>query len=76
MQSVELRFRDASFAGSGKKGEVTLAFDLYEAGELFGSGDKKMLLGGLRPYDQSVIDELVEDYNRVKYAFGNSESLA
>lgn len=76
VQSVELRLRDASLTGSGKKGEVTLAFDLYEAGELFGTGDKKMLLGGLRPYDQDVIDELVADYNRIKYAFGEAESLA
>ena len=76
VQSVELRFRDASFIGSGKKGEVTLAFDLYEAGELFGTGDKKMLLGGLRPYDQSVIDELVADYNRIKHAFSSAESPA
>jgi len=66
VESVELRFRSAGFEGSGKKGEVTLSFDLYESGEMFGSGNKKMLLGGLRPYDQSVIDALVADYNQTR----------
>ncbi len=66
---AELQFRSAQFEGSGKKGEVTLSFDLYESGELFGTGNKKMLLGGLRPYDQVVIDELVANYNQTKQAY-------
>lgn len=75
VETVELRFREASFAGSGKKGEVTLTFDLFDRDNLFGTGDKKMLLGGLRPYDQAVIDELVADYNQIKQAFADSSGL-
>ena len=50
----------------GKKGEVSLNFDIFSSGQKVGKGNKKMLLGGLMPYDQLKIDGLVDEYNIVK----------
>lgn len=48
---------------NGKRGNVCLAFNLYAGGDKIGRGEKHMVLSGLRPYEQSVIDQVVADYN-------------
>lgn len=53
----------------GKRGNVLLAFNLLEAGKVVGRGRKRMVLGGLREYDQPVMDATVEVYNRRKADF-------
>lgn len=67
--AVHLEFKGASFEGGGKKGEVTLNFDLLDDHRKFGTGNKMMLLGGLRPYEQTLIDDLVSEYNQVRDAY-------
>ena len=65
-EHFELSFTESSLRASGKKGEVVLQFDIVSNGKLVGAGQKNVLLGGLREYDQSVIDELVTEYNQIK----------
>ena len=65
-KQITLEFSGARLDAEGKKGEVSLNFDIFSSGQKVGKGNKKMLLGGLMPYDQLKIDGLVDEYNKVK----------
>lgn len=65
-EQFDLSFTDSSLRADGKKGEVALQFDIVSDDKVVGKGQKNMLLGGLREYDQNVIDELVSEYNQIK----------
>jgi len=68
-QHVELSFREAQFTVNGKKGQVSLEFDLSDKGKQIGSGTKQMLLGGLQVYDDLKMKDLVSQYNAIKDNF-------
>jgi len=61
-----LSLADSQFRIYGKRGDVALNFDLNCNGEKIGMGQKKMVLSGLREFDQSKIDELVSADNQRK----------
>jgi len=61
-----LSLADSQFRIYGKRGDVALNFDLNCNGEKIGMGQKKMVLSGLRAYDQSKIDELISADNQLK----------
>ena len=46
----------------GKRGEVQLQFRFMDEGRIVGSGVKKLILSGLREYQQDAIDSMVADY--------------
>lgn len=54
---------------NGKRGELKLAFNLVDAGEIVGRGNKRMILSGLREYDKAVMDATVASLNERKLAF-------
>lgn len=64
--SPTLELADSQLTVDGKRGNVRLAFNLIDAGEIVGRGEKHMVLSGLREYDQPTIDELVAFYNNRK----------
>jgi hypothetical protein len=66
LDSVELKFIDTKFRLYGKRGDVALNYDLCCNGEKVGKGQKKMVLSGLREFDQAKIDQLVEFYGARK----------
>ena len=55
---------------NGKRGHVILGFIFKDSGVIVGKGQKTIVLGNLRKYDQNIIDILVNDYNRrrIEYA--------
>jgi len=61
-----LSLADSQFRIYGKRGDVALNFDLNCNGEKIGMGQKKMVLSGLRAFDQSKINELVSADNQRK----------
>jgi len=63
---ISLSLADSEFRLYGKRGDVALNFDLSCNGEKVGKGQKKMVLSGLREFDQDKIDELVQIYNQHK----------
>ena len=71
IDSVGLMLADKIFRLYGKRGDVALNFDLRCNGETVGKGQKKMVLSGLREYEQDKIDELVRLYNERKQAYVN-----
>ena len=71
IDSVNLSLSKSIFRLYGKRGDVALNYDLSCNGELVGKGQKKMVLSGLREYDQTRIDELIATYNARKKAYTN-----
>jgi hypothetical protein len=69
IDSVELKLTDSKLRLYGKRGDVALNYDLCCNDETIGKGQKKMVLSGLREYDQEKIDALVITYNALKSAY-------
>jgi hypothetical protein len=69
MDSVTLKHTDSIFRIYGKRGDVALNYDLSCNGELIGKGQKKMVLGGLREYDQEKVDKLVASIEEGRQAY-------
>jgi len=59
--SVELN--NCRFEVNGKRGLVTMNFDLISDNKSIGQGEKKIIMSGLRDYEQGAIDELVSTYD-------------
>mgnify|MGYP006091334801 CR=1 FL=1 len=66
INDVSLRMSEATFDVQGKRGNVSLNFEFISDGKVVGIGDKQMLLGGLRDFDENVISSLVAQYNQRK----------
>ncbi|MDH3629918.1 MAG: DUF3581 domain-containing protein [Gammaproteobacteria bacterium] len=73
IDSVNLSLSDNIFRLYGKRGDVALNYDLSCNGELVGKGQKKMVLSGLREYDQASIDELIATYSGRKSRYSDSD---
>lgn len=71
IDSVSLKLSGSQFRLYGKRGDVALNYDLFCNDELVGKGQKKMVLSGLREYDQGKIDTLIEIYNERKSRYLN-----
>jgi hypothetical protein len=50
----------------GKRGNAFMAFNIMESGQIVGRGEKRMVLSGLREYEQGAMDGLVETYKQRK----------
>ena len=72
IDTVELKLRENIFRLYGKRGDVAFNYDLCCNGEKVGKGQKKMVLSGLREYDQAKIDGLVELYGARKSGYVNN----
>lgn len=72
IDSIDLSLSDSTFRLYGKRGDVALNYDLRCNGERVGKGQKKMVLSGLREYEQSRIDQLIETYNEHKQHYADS----
>ncbi|QCU90343.1 DUF3581 family protein [Thiomicrorhabdus sediminis] len=66
MTKPELKLNDSQLEVNGKRGQVTMKFDILDQGQLIGTGLKTMVLGGLREYDQDAIDNLIAVYESAK----------
>lgn len=73
IDSIDLAFTESIFRQYGKRGDVALNYDLVCNGEAVGKGQKKMVLSGLREYDQAKIDELVESYTERRRRYANGD---
>jgi len=62
----EVILKDCDFDVTGKRGVVTMNFDIRASNESIGVGEKKIIMSSLRPYEQGEIDYLVDTYNKAK----------
>ena len=69
VQDIELQLANKLLQINGKRGDVTLEYELLSGGKPIGQGCKRMVLSGLRELEQSGIDKLIEGYNNSKQDF-------
>ena len=60
--SLELRLAGSTMKVDGRRGEVCLTFEFLCDEAVVGTGSKRLLLSGLRPYEKGGMDRLVSAY--------------
>jgi len=60
--NVELRLADGRMKVDGRRGDVRLTFEFMCGETVVGTGCKRLLLGGMRPYEHDGMDRLVNAY--------------
>ncbi len=65
----EVLLKDCDFEVTGKRGMVTMNFDIRADDVSIGTGEKQIIMSGLRPYAQDDIDYLVDTYNASRSAY-------
>ncbi|WP_448553528.1 DUF3581 family protein [Thalassotalea montiporae] len=63
---VRLELASSTLSIEGKRGNAVLAFNLFNGDTLIGTGEKHMVLSGLRPYCADTINQISEDYLTMK----------
>ena len=76
LESVSLELSNCEFRLYGKRGDVALNFNFFCNGEKVGKGQKKMVMSGLREYNQEKIDQLVNAYTQQKDTYLANHILA
>ena len=54
---------------NGKRGEVQMAFNLVDSGDIVGRGRKRMILSGLREYEKQAMDAITASLNQRRLHF-------
>lgn len=72
--NVKLRLADSRMEVDGKRGDVRLAFEFLCGEMVVGTGCKRLLLSGLRPYEQDGMDRLVNAYRARRDNYPSSDS--
>ncbi|MDP4546158.1 DUF3581 family protein [Marinobacter sp. MDS2] len=62
----DLQLRDSKLEAAGKRGNVTLDYDLLSHGEPVGEVSKHIMLGGLREYCPQAMEQVIEEFYRLK----------
>ena len=70
--NVELRLTDSRINVEGRRGDVELSFEFLCGEQVVGTGCKRLLLSGLRPYEQDGMDRLVSAYLAKRDAYRKS----
>jgi len=61
-QRLNIELSNTKLEVLGKRGNCTLHFDIYDQGRKIGTGLKRLVLSGLREYQQDAIDSMCEAY--------------
>ena len=67
--NIELKLSNSLLQKNGKKGEVRLNFMILSDGVEIGHGAKNLLLSGLRDYDQTQLDSIIDSYDQWKSSY-------
>ena len=62
MTQIDLTLDNSQLEIEGKRGHALFIFNLSSAGETIGRGEKKLILSGLRDYQDDAMDQLTNDY--------------
>lgn len=62
IEKPSLELTDTVIEVDGKKGDVRMRFCLKSANEIVGEGEKRMALRGLRDFEQTGMNRMVESY--------------
>lgn len=61
-EHLEITLGETSLNIDGKRGEAIFNFDFSEKNKPLGSGQKSLILSGLRPYDHAKMQSLTDEY--------------
>ncbi|ERS85047.1 DUF3581 domain-containing protein [Halomonas sp. PBN3] len=64
-----LELLDSSLEVNGKRGDTLLEFRIQSGGEQVGTGSKKLVVSGLCDYDAEAMNEIVDEFYRLKAAY-------
>ncbi len=73
-ENIALEFSGAQLLLDGKKATVELNFDIHSASQMIGRGQKQMVLGGLRAFDEEAMASLVDEYQSVKDRYNKTQN--
>ena len=65
----ELTLTESKLSVEGKRGSVSLKFSVSDNGKIVGSGEKTMVMSGLREFEQGAVDQLVNDFAAHKQSY-------
>lgn len=73
LRRLDARYPDMALAQSsldvdGKRGIALLRFSIDAAGEVIGTGTKRLVVSGLRTYDEARMQAVVAEFNRRRLA--------
>lgn len=71
-QSLTLIPQKQMLEVSEKKGAASIQFSIELDGARVGEGEKQIVLGGLRPYNEALISTVVDEYGARKHAWGQA----
>lgn len=74
LQQPEMEAASADFSVQGKRGTADLNFVIKDGGETIGSGFKRLIVSGLKPYDETAAQTLVQAYLDSKTAYQNAKN--
>ncbi|WP_394201213.1 DUF3581 domain-containing protein [Shewanella waksmanii] len=66
---VSLNLVDQQLVVDGKRGDVTLSFELIADGKVVGTGVKTLVMSGLRPFEAEKAAAMVADYESYRHQF-------
>ena len=66
LQQPDLELSKADLEVAGKRGNVTLDYQLISSGKTAGEVSKRLMLGGLREYCPEAMAGIVEEFYRLK----------
>jgi hypothetical protein len=68
----QLRLSSSELSIDGKRGNVVLRFEFLYQDKVIGTGEKRMILSNLVPYDDAQMQGLVDLYNERKATLANA----
>lgn len=72
LHKPQMEAAQADFEVSGKRGTANLNFIIKEDGEVVGTGFKRLIVSGLKPYDETAAQALVQAYLDSKVAYNGT----
>jgi len=64
-----MELTDATLDAGNKRGEALLYFGISDNGGTIGNGSKKLVLSGLRPYDETALQDFIDRFTIRKQAY-------
>lgn len=76
VREPNVEFARGSLEVQGKRAVVLFEFHMHADGKTIGTGSKKLMIGGLIPYDAQVMDETITGFNRMKSEYESRTAQA
>lgn len=69
IKDVSLELIETSLEVNGKRGDAHFKFAIKDGDEVIGKGDKKLIVGGLMPFDEEQMAAKVDEFNSLKNSY-------